>query len=252
VTDLDGKPSGGPAPATVTWGVRSAYRATGCVATAARISGDPTLVSTLVFDDVGGHWMAVGAVSGRCKNAPAENWVVIALQPRPDGALSGEYSSTFSNACATKRAVTFTRTGDVDVNSLPDPASQPPRVVSPAEALHGRYQMVRTSVGAVNQYDWAVRTDCLRTGDRCMSLFHSPPDQVLALVFGGLTWIWDEELDTQCPAGGTSHVKITAQFPLPSPPQDPITLLTGNGHQQEAGSACTSSDFDAKFSRTGD
>ena len=57
----------------------------------------------------------------------------------PDGTLSGEYSSTTSKGCTAKRAVTFTRTADVDVTSLPDPAGQPPRVVSPAEALHGRY-----------------------------------------------------------------------------------------------------------------
>jgi serine/threonine-protein kinase len=85
-----------------------------------------------------------------------------------------------------------------------------------------------------------------------MSFFYSPPNQQLPLVFGGLTWIWDEEFDAPCQAGGTSHVKITADFPLPTPPQDPITLLTGHGQHQDADSACASGDFDAKFTRTGD
>ena len=39
--------------------------------------------------------------------------------------------------CANKRPVTFARTGDVDVNTLPDPATLPPPVVSLAEALRG-------------------------------------------------------------------------------------------------------------------
>jgi serine/threonine-protein kinase len=46
-------------------------------------------------------------------------------------------------------------------------------------------------------------------------------------------------------------MKITTQFPPPAPPQDPITLLTGHGRQEVTG-ACTSSDFDEKFVRTGD
>jgi hypothetical protein len=148
--------------------------------------------------------------------------------------------------------VTFTRTSDVDVNSLPDPASQPPRVVSPAEALHGRYHWTNVhSTGSTEALDYSVQTDCLRTGDRCMSYFHSP-DGVLPLVFGGGNWIDNYESDSHCPDGGTSHLKILGQFPLPQPLQDPITLLTGHGRQDETGSACVSSDFDAKFERTGD
>ena len=44
-----------------------------------------------------------------------------------------------SNGCFRKRTVAFTRTADTDISLLPDPASLPPRVVSPAEALHGSY-----------------------------------------------------------------------------------------------------------------
>jgi hypothetical protein len=56
------------------------------------------------------------------------------VQPRPDGALAGEATEIMSKGRANKRSVTFTRTGDVDVTSLPDPNTLPPRVVSPAEA----------------------------------------------------------------------------------------------------------------------
>ncbi len=105
---------------------------------------------------------------------------MIALQPRPDGTLAGEYTATTAHGCGMKRTVTFTRTGDVDLDSLPDPAGQAPRVVSPAEALHGRYHPTRTSANVGNlkitwpEYDYVVRTDCLRTGERCMSFFRNP------------------------------------------------------------------------------
>jgi hypothetical protein len=42
------------------------------------------------------------------------------------------------------------------------------------------------------------------------------------------------------------------QFPLPQPLQNPITLLTGNGHQQQAEPCAASVDFDETFTRTGD
>ena len=250
-TKLDGQPTEGLPPATETWGVRSVCRPGGCVATASRRSGDTTVVSTLVFDEVGGRWLAVGTGPGTCDNAPAERWEVFTLQPHPDGTLSGEYSTVTSNGCGRKRAVTFTRTADVDLNSLPDPASQPLRVVSAAEALHGRYHITATyENGQTQEEDLAVRTDCLRTGDRCMSYFHNP-DGAVPLVFAGGQWTRNDEFDNPCPGGGTTHSKITAQYPLPQPLQDPITLLTGHGRREETG-ACTSNDFDDKYVRTGD
>ena len=63
-----------------------------------------------------------------------------------------------------------------------------------------------------------------------MSYFHDP-DGVKPLVFGGGTWTRTTSPTSQCPAGGTSHMKITAAYLLPQPAQDPITLLTGHGHQ---------------------
>ncbi|OBH99243.1 hypothetical protein A5678_20040 [Mycobacterium sp. E2733] len=257
-TDLDGKPHEGAVPKTETWGLRSVCRSSGCVATSARRSGDTTLVSTLVFDEVGGRWLAVGLGSGRCGNAPAEYWEVFMLRLRPDNTLAGEYSATSTasdadNNCGFKRAVSFTRTGDVDVTSLPDPAGQPPRVVSPAQALHGHYRSTATfSDGAKQESDDAVRTDCLRNGDRCMSYFHNP-DGARALVFGGGTWTYDREGDHPCPGGGTVHWKITAQYPLPQPVRDPITVLTGHGHREHTGACFVGQwDFDDKFERTGD
>ena len=250
-TYLDGKRKEGAAPATETWGLRSVCRPGGCVATASRRNGNTTL-STLVFDEVGGRWLAVGLSSGTCRNAPDELWQVFTLQPHPDGTLTGDYSLTASNQCSANRAVSFTRTGDVDVTSLPDPAGQPPRVVSPAEALHGHYHNTRAFAdGDKPEYDLAVRTDCLRTGERCMSFFYNPKFAA-ALVFGDGKWTLDLGHDAQCPAGGTSHLTITAAYPLPTPAQDPITLLTGHGHQEQTAPCAYNMDFDDSFVRTGD
>ena len=73
-----------------------------------------------------------------------------------------------------------------------------------------------------------------------------------ALVFANGQWTRSYE-SGPCEAGGTANMKITAEYPLPLPPQDPITVLTGHGHVESTGSACGPSvDFDEKFERTGD
>jgi len=255
-TDLEGKPVAGAPALTATWGVRTTCGPSGCVATASYGGGGGiVLVSNLVFDEVGGTWVAVGLSSMQCNNAPVEVWVVFTLQPNPDGTLSGETTRATSNSCsATKRTVTFTRTGDADVTKVPDPASLPPRAVSPAQALHGRYHEALTYANgnsSPGQDDLTVRTDCLRAGDRCMSLFHAP-DGVVPLVFGSGKWTREDEGTVPCQSGGTTHIKITAEFPLPEPLQDPIPVLTGHGQNVSTGSACVGGDFEDKFVRTGD
>jgi serine/threonine protein kinase len=257
-TDLQGKPIPGAAGLTANWGVRSTCGAGGCTATASIIGGSGLLlVSNLVFDDVGGSWVAVGLASAQCNNAPAEIWVVFTLQPRADGTLSGETSRAATNSgCVVERSVTFTRTGDADLATIPDPASLPPRTTSPAQTLHGRYHESLTFTNGTTvpgQDDLSVATNCLRTGDRCMSLFHAP-DGVVTLVFGGGKWTRNEAGTVACPSGGTAQVTLTAQYPLPDPLQDPIQQLTGKGNQ---GVATTSScnaggDFVDEFVRTGD
>jgi serine/threonine-protein kinase len=252
LTFLDGsEPEGGPQKET--WNLRSVCGANGCVATAARASGNTVLSSSLVFDDVGGRWLAVGVAPGKCSNADAERWEVFSLQPRPDGALAGEFSSISPAGCSSKRTVTFTRTGDALVDTLNDSASLPARVVSPAQGLHGRYHATETFAAYPTplENDYLGRTDCLRSGDRCVSIFYNR-DNHQVLSFANGKWTEAREADGDCPQGGRSHVKRTVDYPLPQPPQDPIAVLTGRGHQQETGSACTGGDFDEKFVRTGD
>jgi serine/threonine protein kinase, bacterial len=255
-TDLEGKPVAGAPAMTGTWDVRSTCGSGGCVATASYVGGSGiVLVSNLVFDEVGGSWVAVGLGSTPCNNAAAEVWVVFTLQPQPDGTLSGETTRSTTNSCsAGKRSVTFTRTGDPDVAKVPDPAALPPRAASPATALHGRYHETITYANgnsAPGQDDLTVRTECLRTGERCMSLFHAP-DGVVPLVFSGGKWTRDDEGTVPCNLGGTVHIKLTAEYPLPDPLQEPIPVLTGHGQNVTTGSACAGGDFEDKFERTGD
>jgi serine/threonine protein kinase, bacterial len=255
-TDLEGKPAAGAAPMTATWGVRSACGAGGCVATASYAGNSGiVLVSNLVFDQIGGSWIAVGLGSMQCNNAPAEVWVVFALQPQPDGTLSGETTRSTINSCsAAKRTVTFTRTGDVDVSKVPDPATLPPRAASPSTALHGRYHETLTysnGNSSPGQDDLTVRTECLRSGERCLSLLHAP-DGVVPLVFADGKWTRDDEGTVPCNLGGMTQLKITAEYPLPEQLQDPIPELIGHGQNVSTGSACVGGDFEDKFTRTGD
>jgi serine/threonine protein kinase len=227
-TLLDGKPAEGT-PAQETWNVRSVCGGSGCMATASRASGNTSLSSALVFDDVGGSWLAVALTTGKCGNADAERWQVFSLQPRPSGTFTGDYSSTGAAGCASKRTVTFTRTGDARVDTSDDPASLPARVVSPAQALHGRYHLTMAFTGGgMREYDLVVRTDCLRAGDRCMSFFYSA-ELVKPLVFANGKWTWTRDDEAECPAGGASRLKVSMEYPSPA-----------------------SSDFDEKFERTGD
>jgi predicted Ser/Thr protein kinase len=254
ITGLNNEPGPDTTQPMDTYAIRSACRPTGCVATASRLSGQTAFASPMVFDEIGQDWLAVGLGAVPCKSdGAAEMWEVLTLKPRPDGTLVGEYTATTSNDCVSKRTVTFTRTGDADLESLPDPASLPPRVVSPAEALRGRYQQSRTfpAVGQTQQTVYQVRTACLRTGDRCMSFFFGQAGEVEPLVFGGDKWNLFTETDSAC-RGAPMHVKKTGQYPLPQPLQNPITLLTGHGRQEQSQPCAANIEFDETFTRTGD
>jgi serine/threonine-protein kinase len=247
------EPGGTPA-LTSTYGLRSVCRPSGCVMTAARVGGATVGQPTMVFDEIGGRWVAVALGTDSCRNTDAEFWQVFTLQPRRDGTLAGEYTATSGNACADKRTVTLTRTGDADTNKLPDPAGQPPRVVSPGQALRGHYRVTRAFTNGLpqQQLNTAVTTDCLRTGDRCMSYFHEPSGD-LPLVFGGATWSWNIDVDIRCAnSAGTAHMKSSGQAALPRPPRDPIVQLTGHGHQEQTEPCAMNADFDETITRTGD
>jgi predicted Ser/Thr protein kinase len=254
ISTLGGAADPGGKPSVATYGLRSVCRPTGCVAIASRLSGDSTFAQTVEFDEVGGIWFAVTLASQQCRdNARAESWQVFKLQPRPDGTLTGDFTATAGNSCSAKHTVTFTRTGDVDVNSVPDPVNLPPRVASPAEALYGRYHQAKTFTnGQRQEADFVVATDCLRTGDRCMSFFYNQAGLVEPLVFADGNWTLGTAIDDTCPGRGPMQVRKTGKYPLPQPLQNPITLLTGHGNQEQTQPCPVTIEFDETFTRTGD
>ena len=240
-----------------TWVIKSACRAAECVATASKVSGSQSTTSTLVLDEIDGHWMAVSVMQGTCQSAgPAEFWETMSVQSQPDGTLDGEFIvRSTSRSCASNRPVKFTRTGDVAPNvSVADPVAQPARVVSPAEALHGRYEETDTYAdgGRRAGVSFDIQTYCLRTGERCLSYWMNPDDAKI-LVFDQNQWVLaNTSMDSKCTSGAPAHREISLQYALPQPPQDPITLLIGRGHDTVTGDCQINSDFDSRVERTGD
>ncbi len=255
-TDLDDKPVPNAPATTSNWDVRSECGAGGCVATAASASGN-SLLSNLTFDQLGGAWVAVGLATSDCGGeAPSEIWVIFTLQPQPDGTLVGDsVRASTDSLCAAKRTVKFTRTGDADPNKVPDPAVMPPRAISAADGLRGSYRQTTTFANGniLPGQVLTANTYCLRTGDRCMSLFHAG-GQAVTLMYADQKWTRNETGTTPCAAGGTAKVTITAEYPMLPTLDDPISVLTGRGTQTIApGSACTGGgDFEDRFERTGD
>jgi serine/threonine-protein kinase len=257
-TDLEDKPVPNAPATTSSWAVRSTCGAAGCAATAANISdGGVALLSNLTFDQLGGTWVAVGLASAQCgADKPSELWVVYTLQSQPDGTLTGDTTrASTDGACAAKRTVKFTRTGDPDLNRVADPSVLPPRVANAADVLRGSYRQTTTFAGGnvVPGNLLVANTYCLRTADRCMSLFHAEAGDV-TLMFAGDKWTRNEAGTTMCAGGGTAQITITAEYPMPVQIDDPIALLTGRGNQTVvAGGACTGGgDFTDEFRRTGD
>jgi serine/threonine kinase PknH len=258
--DVTGKElKGGEPEATETWNLRSTCGTKGCAATAERSAGTAFDKPSLVFDLIGNRWYATTIIDApeSCNGKSEREWHWIYLREQPNGTLSGEWIED-SIGCYIKRTATFTRTGDADIASVPDPAKLPPRKLTKALYLHGIYHSKVTVTGASNkppeEADYSVDTICLRNGDRCLSRFlqtdGSGRDQLF--IFENGAWTRNTEEDTPCPAGGTSHTRLTAVFPLPDPAADPIPQLTGGGVSTVSGSACTGGHYDEVFTRTGD
>jgi hypothetical protein len=258
--DVTGKERAGGEPAeSEVWNLRSMCGTKGCVATAARTSGDAFDEPTLVFDLIGNRWYGTTIVTApeSCNGKEVREWHWIYLREQPNGTLSGEWIED-SIGCYIKRTATFTRTGDANIASLPDPAKLPPRKWPQALYLHGIYHSKVTVTGASTkppeEAEYSVDTICLRDGDRCLSRFLQTDGSGRheLFIFENGAWTRNTQEDSPCPAGGTSHTKLTAVFPLPNPAPDPIVQITGGGLSTVTGSACTGGHYDEVFTRTGD
>ncbi|MDT5370249.1 MAG: hypothetical protein QOC62_4680 [Mycobacterium sp.] len=251
----NGQPYNNAPGGSETWAIKSVCGAATCVATASKVSGSESTMSTMVLDKVNGGWTGVSAVQGTCQNAATEFWETMSLQPQPDGTLTGDFVVRSTTSCARNQQVTFTRTGDVAANvSIFDPKQQPARVPSPAQGLRGNYQETDTNPdgGVSPPTNFNIQTYCLRTGDRCLSYWQNPKDP-RTFLFAQNKWdLTTTSADGDCPKGGRAHRVMSLDFPLPQPAPDPITLLTGNGHYTMTGDCPAGSDFSVRVERTGD
>jgi hypothetical protein len=258
-TQPNGQPFQNSSGGSETWVIKSACEDGNpeCVASATKVDGSLTTATALVLDEVDGRWESVSAKQGKCGGgSDTEVWESLSLQSQPDGSLEGEFIVRSTDpGCASNRPVTFTRTGDVDAGvSVVDPATVPARVASGAQALRGRYQEVDTYKDGNRSADvsFDITTYCLRTGDRCLSYWLNPDDAKILTFAKNQFVLANRSSDSTCKDGGPAHREITLQYPLPTPAQDPITLLTGNGHYTITGACPFNSDFESRVERTGD
>jgi serine/threonine protein kinase len=239
-----------------TWVFNSACSTSGCVATASRVNGSVSTASTLVLDKIGGSWIGVSATQGTCENAPTEYWESMSLQQRQDGSLAGEFDVRPATGCAHNQQVTFTRTGAAQAGvSVADPKAQPPRVISPAQGLGGRYQETETSPADPSSnysLSFDIQSYCLRTGQRCLSYWQNPQD-TRTFLYSQDQWVLaNTSVGIDCAKGGKARRDLSLTYPLPQPTPKPITLLTGHGHYTITGDCSANTDFDSRVERTGD
>jgi hypothetical protein len=255
--------------ATVTWVARSSCADTGCVATATEVAppdAEDPRPPKMVFDVVDGRWVSVREVPSQCMTPEGEpidvqGWQAYSLEPRPDGTLVGTYTnrSSVGGACHNStQSVTVTRTGNADPDvEVGDPSAQPPRVSSPGSALWGDYVQTQTNPQTGQVYPpttYGGNTQCLRSGDRCLSYLVEPnTTALLVLTFADGMWTSTSAPDdSPCEDGEPGASLLTGEFTLPQPVPDPIVVLTGTHRTVRTGACPGELTLDVRLDRTGD
>jgi hypothetical protein len=226
-----------------------------------------TINRNFIFDDLGGQWISVGTApstsaeiskglhAGCEQGLSPEVWETVSLQPQPNGTLTGQYEVTNANNCNTSRTINLTRTGDVDIAAIEDPAALPPRKPSPAAGFRGHYRYSSSRQGgASHEVVGSVQTRCLRTVERCMSYFNEV-SSAEPFVFADGQWILHYNAPVSCGSAAGPRVRIdrSATMELPMPTSDPIDVLVGHGHEEVSSGPCNGNqDYDLRFERTGD
>jgi serine/threonine-protein kinase len=255
--------------ATVTWVARSTCRDTGCVATTTEVAADDAGAlrpPTMVFDFIDGRWISVREVPSECVNSKGESitvqgWQTYVLEPRTDGTLVGTYTnrSSVGGACHNStQAVTLTRSGGGDpAVEVADPDTESAPEASPATALWGEYRQVQTNPQSAQVYPpttYVGATQCLRTGDRCLTYLIDPHSKaILVMTFADGQWTsTSAPIDSACPDGSPGTSTLTGEFALPHPLTDPVTTLTGTQRTAQAGACKGSLTLDVTLTRIGD
>lgn len=261
--------------------VRSACSADNvCTATALMLGEDMKEVpdtGPLVFDLVDGRWLSVKEVpDGSCQLNPdlrtvaAPYFSIWAVEAKDGASIAGQGLYVGANECMNISDIpaTFTRTGDVPADvTLPDPATQPERVTSPAAGLRGKYS---GPVVTTDQPDlkfsqvWDAKTYCLRTGAKCLTTVaatqkdESQPGSTAFpadYIFENGRWTGGAgtgPIECADNAGQTTKA-ITGSFPLPAEPvPNPITTVVVD-QATTVGEPCASTlNSQITLNRTGD
>ncbi len=253
----------------VDWVARSSCGDDGCIATATEFpptrDGDPR-PSTMVFDFVDGRWVSVTASPAQCPDAAGkpiavDAWQTFTLEPKADGSMTGSYTnrSSVGGACfSSTQTVTVKRIGGENpLAHVADPGTQPARVVSPASGLWGSYRLLQTNPDTGQVYPattYAGTTNCLRTGDRCLSYLVEPgTNALLVMTFAKDGWTsTSAPTQTSCGNGRSGTSVITAKMALPKSPADPISALAGSQRTDVTGACAKTLTLDATLERTGD
>jgi hypothetical protein len=255
--------------ATVTWVTRSTCSDSGCVATATEVAppdAEDPRPPNMIFDFVDGRWVSVQEVPSQCMTSAGEpidvqGWQAYSLEPRADGTLVGTYTnrSSVGGACHNStQSVTAKRTGDADPGvEVGDPTAQPPRASSAGSALWGEYRQTQTNPQTGQVYPPATyggNTQCLRTGDRCLSYLVEPQTTaLLVLTFADGEWTsTSAPEDSPCENGQPGASVLTGEFALPQPVPNPITVLTGTQRTVRMGACPGELTLDVRLDRTGD
>lgn len=253
-TQMDGSPwaSDAEPAAEETWAVESLCTGDVCVASARRTDGDVLHAERMDFDELDGNWVGVVVSDGgSCVGVDGDVWERVELNPGRDGSLSGEIVTLMPSGCTAKRTLTFTRIDSVsDSDRVSDPADLAPYVAAPADGFSGHYTYVKsgTTTSDVREYDGDVITACLRTAERCMSVFSSP-DTGAYLSYADGIWKQDLTYSSTC-EDQTYEAHETTEYRLPTPAQDPIENLTGSGEiVVPPGVPCDTWKYDASFER---
>jgi hypothetical protein len=182
-----------------------------------------------------------------------EVWETVSPQPQENGTLTGQYEVNDANNCNTSRTINLTRTGDVDIAGIDDPAALPPRKPSPAAGFRGHYRYTSSSYS--HDVEGSVQTRCLRTGERCMSYFYAARSAE-PFVFADGQWTLHYNAPMSCGGVTGPRVRIdrAAELELPQPTSDPIELLAGHGQGTVSSDGpCTGTrNYNLRFARTGD
>jgi hypothetical protein len=259
---------------TYTVAFRSDCTDAGCVATQSSVDKDNKPVPgepARIFDFIDGNWRWSGDVDGTCSKADSPDTLAghyfksISLAPQPDGTLTGTLVTLGGvDPCqvANYAPVKMTRVGDVDPSpSLTDPTSVVAPVTSPAEALRGAYDYHYTDRLFGKELPVShtrASTYCLRTGLRCLTLLlflddDRKPNRFQVLTYADAQWKQTTGGDASCaPLPGTATKTVVTDFPLPQPPRDPITTLTGVETTTWAGACPADRPNDIVLTRTGD